>query len=312
MEAKTQKVILTQGIPGSGKSTWAVRLMRDTSFRRANRDDIRALFGDQSLSLKSFFENEVTAIQHTMVLNALRKGNSVVVDDTNLNAKHIKAFKEVIQNYCNQSGKVIGFETKTFTVDVKTCVERDKKRGEDGGRTVGKEVIEKMHKKFVGGVKGGHVKDHYEVLFPIQVESKQNPNLPKCIICDLDGTLCDIDHRDPYDASKCEDDGLNVPVANTIKAFHEKGYKIFLFSGRMDAFKKETENWLEAYEIPYDKLVMRKTDDYRKDSVIKEEIFNHHVLNDYYVEFILDDRDQVVDKWRSMGLTVFQVNYGDF
>jgi len=309
---KIQKVILCQGVPGSGKSTWALTKIRDTSYRRANRDDIRSLFGDASLSLKSFFENEVTTVQHGMILAGLRKGHSVVVDDTNLTAKAVKGMKDLVQSYCNQSGKVVGFETKVFPVEAKTCVERDKKRGEDGGRSVGEDVIKKMHKRYCSGVSGGHIKDQYEALYPVQVNSKQDGNLPKCIISDLDGTLSLLEGRDPYNREDCEDDALNEPVANTIKAFHENGYKVFLFSGRSDAYKKETLNWLDVYEIPYDKLVMRKEGDFRKDSVLKEEMFNHHVLNDYYVEFILDDRNQVVDKWRSMGLTVFQVAYGDF
>ncbi len=306
--SKMQKLVLTIGIPGSGKTTWAMRQLRDKSYRRANRDDIRALIGDSSLSLKSHFEKEVTKMQQDMILNSLRKGYSVLVDDTNLTAKAVNGFKDLIQDYCNQSGKVIGLETKTFPVELKTCIQRDK----DRDRTVGEDVIKKMHKRYVSGVGGGHIKDHYEAIYPLQADTKQDINLPKCIISDLDGTLCLLDDRDPYNREDCEDDRLNEPVANTIKAFHEKGYKIFLFSGRSDAYKQQTVNWLEAYEIPYDKLIMRQEGDVRKDSILKEEIFRHHVLNDYYVEFILDDRNQVVDKWRSMGLNVFQVNYGDF
>ena len=310
--SKTQKVVICQGIPGSGKSTWAMRQLRDTSYRRANRDDIRALFGDASLSLKSFFENEVTSVQQGIILAGLRKGHNIVVYDTNLTGKAVSGMRELVQSYCNQSGKIVGFETKMFPVEVKTCIERDKKRGEEGGRTVGDEVIKKMHKRFCSGVAGGHIRDHYELLFPVQVNDVQDINLPKCIISDLDGTLCLLGNRDPYNREDCEDDDLNEPVANTIKAFHANGYKVFLFSGRSDAYKQETLNWLEFHEISYDKLVMRKEGDFRKDSILKEEMFNHHVKNDYYAEFVLDDRNQVVDKWRSMGLSVFQVNYGDF
>jgi hypothetical protein len=45
---------------------------------------------------------------------------------------------------------------------------------------------------------------------------------------------------------------------------------------------------------------------------VKRELFEKHVLPNYYVEFILDDRQQVVDEWRRMGLTCFQVAPGDF
>jgi hypothetical protein len=58
---------------------------------------------------------------------------------------------------------------------------------------------------------------------------------------------------------------------------------------------------------------MRKAKDNRKDSIIKREIFSEHIHNQYFIEFVLDDRNQVVDTWRKdLKLTCFQVNYGDF
>jgi hypothetical protein len=67
------------------------------------------------------------------------------------------------------------------------------------------------------------------------------------------------------------------------------------------------------HQIPFDELLMRKTGDNRKDSIIKKEIFMEHVQNKYFIEFILDDRNQVVDMWRNdLQLPCFQVYYGDF
>lgn len=58
---------------------------------------------------------------------------------------------------------------------------------------------------------------------------------------------------------------------------------------------------------------MRASEDYRKDAVIKKEIFKREIQNQFYVEFLLDDRNQVVDMWRKeLQLACFQVNYGDF
>ena len=45
---------------------------------------------------------------------------------------------------------------------------------------------------------------------------------------------------------------------------------------------------------------------------MKEEIYQQHIAGQYNVKFVLDDRQQVVDMWRSLGLTVFQVDEGDF
>jgi hypothetical protein len=57
---------------------------------------------------------------------------------------------------------------------------------------------------------------------------------------------------------------------------------------------------------------MRATGDNRKDSIVKEEIYKNDILPEYYVEFVLDDRQQVVDALREMGLQVWQVARGDF
>ena len=58
---------------------------------------------------------------------------------------------------------------------------------------------------------------------------------------------------------------------------------------------------------------MRRRDDSRKDSVVKRELFDAHIRGRYFVELVLDDRDQVVSLWRrDLGLTCLQVDYGDF
>jgi hypothetical protein len=71
--------------------------------------------------------------------------------------------------------------------------------------------------------------------------------------------------------------------------------------------------WLTQHNITFDLLELRKTDDGRMDAIVKKELFDMHIANKYFVEFVLDDRNQVVDLWRNeLGLTCFQVNYGDF
>lgn len=58
---------------------------------------------------------------------------------------------------------------------------------------------------------------------------------------------------------------------------------------------------------------MRAAGDYRKDAVIKKEMFDTQIEGKYFVEFVLDDRNQVVDLWRKdLNLPCFQVYYGDF
>jgi hypothetical protein len=57
---------------------------------------------------------------------------------------------------------------------------------------------------------------------------------------------------------------------------------------------------------------MRKTGDSRKDSVVKDELYQEYVAGKYNVFLVLDDRSSVVEFWRSKGFPCWQVNPGDF
>ena len=57
---------------------------------------------------------------------------------------------------------------------------------------------------------------------------------------------------------------------------------------------------------------MRAEGDNRKDAIVKMELFNKYIRHHYNVRRVYDDRQQVVDMWRSLGLTVLQVAPGQF
>lgn len=57
---------------------------------------------------------------------------------------------------------------------------------------------------------------------------------------------------------------------------------------------------------------MRKDNDFRKDAVIKEEIYKTFIEPKYDVVAVFEDRDQCVESWRNLGLLCCQVWYGDF
>ena len=83
-------------------------------------------------------------------------------------------------------------------------------------------------------------------------------------------------------------------------------------SGRSSEFRAHTERWLQANNIRYSELHMRAEGDQRKDSIVKRELFDAHVRGKWNVSFVLDDRQQVVDMWRGLGLVCLQVAPGDF
>lgn len=132
------------------------------------------------------------------------------------------------------------------------------------------------------------------------------------VICDLDGTLALHDGRGPYDIMKCDTDLPNPPVLAVVLAFRDLGHPILFVSGREDACREKTRAWILAHTGLDGPLFMRQTGDHRPDDVVKRELYEAHVQDQYEVLFVLDDRRRVVDAWRRLGLSCFQVDAGDF
>ncbi len=277
-----KKVILTKGLPASGKTTWAKKLINKhpNMYKRVNKDDLREMLDNSKWSKSS--EKFILKIRDNIILEALDFGKHVIVDDTNLHSKHEINIKELVK------GKAV-VEIKDFTdVPLQICIERDLKRE----KSVGRKVIKSMYNSFL----------KKDVKPP-----KYNPQLPDIVICNLDGTLALHNGRNPYDASTCDQDLLNAPIADIVD--HEK---IVLVSGREDKYREQTLKFLTKYNIRYLKLLMRKTGDFRNDAVVKKEIYGNYIKGNYNVKFVLDDRNRVVEMWRSLGLTCLQVADGDF
>ena len=72
-----------------------------------------------------------------------------------------------------------------------------------------------------------------------------------------------------------------------------------------------TREWLMDNGINFDEFYIRAENDRRPDYVVKEE-FWRHIASTYHIRALLDDRDQVVDHARRLGLPCFQVAYGNF
>ncbi len=283
-----------KGLPGSGKSTLAKKIISENpeSYKRINRDDLRAMF-DNGITSQSN-EKFVKKVRDLLIVKCLEEGKSIVVDDTNLSETNLRRVTQLVREYNIKYNEKVTVEVIEVNTDVAVCIERDALRE----KPVGEKVIRKMHEQFF--------KDAPEYAI-------QNPELPKAIICDLDGTLALMNGRNPFDASKCDQDELNEPVANVLRNYKKLGYEILLVSGREDKYKEPTLRFLEKHTIEFDDLIMRKSNDNRKDSIVKTEIYTDFIKDKYFVEFVLDDRNQVVDTWRKdLKLPCFQVYYGDF
>lgn len=138
--------------------------------------------------------------------------------------------------------------------------------------------------------------------------------MKKAIIVDIDGTLAKMNGRGPFDWVRVGEDKVNEPVRLLVDLYHSSGRgEVIIFSGRDGCCFPETVEWLLNNRIPYTKFYMRPEGNNEKDSVIKRRLYDEFIKDKYEIEFVLDDRDQVVNMWRKdLGLTCLQVDYGNF
>jgi hypothetical protein len=102
-------------------------------------------------------------------------------------------------------------------------------------------------------------------------------------------------------------------VIEAVRAMHAAGNAIVFCTGRDEYSRAETEGWLDLFVgVPYEGLFMRPWRDGRRDSIVKQEIFESQIRDRWRIVGVFEDRQHVVRMWRSLGLTVFQVAEGDY
>lgn len=141
---KTIKLLVLVGIPGSGKSTYARKLVKGSSDKWAivNRDDIRDMLGDYWIPSR---ENLVTDIEDDMIQESLRHGYNVIIDATNINPKTKRRIENNVELMKTFVPYNIIIEYKVIKVSLRTAIRRDFFRGLFGGRKVGKKIIKKFY-----------------------------------------------------------------------------------------------------------------------------------------------------------------------
>lgn len=286
-----------RGIPASGKSTAAAAEAGRTGAVVVTKDDIRAELERTGWVWSQKAERDVLAIRDSRIADALSSGANAISADTNFGLTHEIRLREIAEK-CGAD-----FATLEFRTPLHTCLARNAART----TPVPDHVIKGM-----AATSGWY----NTPTTPVEVVRTSNSTLlPQAIICDLDGTAALFSHhRGPYDHMRCGNDAVNRPVYRVLQALctGRSGTKLFYTSGRDDEARTETEHWLKRELFPPGTLLMRAHGDTRKDSHVKLEMYNTHIRDQYHVLLVLDDRDQVVEMWRALGLTCFQVAKGDF
>jgi predicted kinase len=295
---KPQKIILTRGLPASGKTSWSREFVKNSNgkAKRINKDDLREMVDAAVYSKPN--EQMILNARDNLICTFIEGGaETIIVDDTNFEEKHFNNIKGLTDAFNNLGRHNITVEYKDFLdVPLDVCLERDSLRA----KPVGEKVIKGMHQRYI--------------LPTIKDDTFTNIKNGNTIICDIDGCAAHRCDRNWFEYDKVINDEPDFAVRNIVNAFYQKGYTVLFVSGREGTAicKELTQRWLNENGFNYHALYMRKEGDFRRDSIVKQEIYEQHIKDKYVVEFVLDDRSSVVKTWRELGLKCLQVQPGDF
>lgn len=297
------KLTILRGLSGSGKSTWANSVMGAVV---VSRDSLRAaIFGSdgpdyyQRGDLRQC-EQIITEAEHSAIRAGLSAGKHVISDNTNIETKFIKN----IANIGYEMGAEV--ELKVFDVSLSVAVSQNKMRALRGGRNVPYHVIEKQHARFQSN-------KNWTLTAPVVhkvIPYSGTPGKPKAFLVDIDGTLAHMNgKRGPFDWKNVDLDDVDDVVANLVRTINKSGdYYILVMSGRDKSCAGVTQDWLIDNNIPFDGLFMRPEGDMRKDNIVKQELFDTYIRDNYDIDFVIDDRWQVCKMWLEMGIKVLNVS----
>jgi hypothetical protein len=142
------------------------------------------------------------------------------------------------------------------------------------------------------------------------------------VIFDRDGTLASVAHVAPKDRSQDSWGAFNaslpfdapVPVVAGLLRSIKPGVVRIMTSGRSQGDYPgdrrrlyQMRDWLSKHDLPIDLVIMRPGGDQRRDSVVKRQMYDQIIAPRFDVRFVVDDRPQVVDMWRDLGLPVLAV-----
>lgn len=287
------KLDILCGAPGSGKSTFAKTLKSTYINQDAQGKDHLRLFSE-----------------------ALLRKESIVVDRM--------GFDKAQRARYSEPAKAAGYEVNitVFVVPRRVCMERVLAR--TGHETIKDPVAANSAINLFFAKYEKPAEEEGNVRF-ITYGGGIGEDKPPAIVCDLDGTLCDISARLHFVKKNVEGqkpnwfaffkgiprDEVNMWCSTILNRFKDD-HEIIYCSGRDESCREVTEKWLKDNNLWFGHLFMRSKGDHRQDSIAKEIILDFDILPQFDPIFMIDDRQQVTDMWRRRGFVCLQCAKGDF
>lgn len=271
------RLVILSGLPASGKTTKAKELLAEYGNAvRINRDLLRTMLHFDVWNGKN--EGITRDVARAMVKSLLsgKKCGVVIIDDCNLHPGTAESWRQLARE------RDASFEILRLDTPMEECLYRDSFRE----KSVGRHVIIGMAMQFG--------------LFPKPAKG--------FVLCDLDGTLCNIEHRLHYVRQEPKDwdaffsaipgDTPRNEVLGMIEGYALDGYQIVFVSGRPDNYRQPTELWLSQTFPYYVTILMRRAGDHRPDTIVKEEMLRTYFPDQSWIHCVIDDRRRILDMWK--------------
>lgn len=265
------------------------------------RDEIRAARGKYWIPDQ---EDYISDIEEFEVRSAIKHGLSPIIDATNLNPKTIEKWEKLSVELDIDLEKVY-----LPYISFKEALERDVKRGQEGGRAVGEKTLRSFYKRYYW--------DQYEkeVYGCKQPSTEPDNSLPSAVIFDLDYTVMYRQNRGPFEYAKADTDKVDPRAKWMIQRWIDDGITIIFLTGR-DATNESINAIRKALGIerikidgkyfPYE-ILGRTKGDFRSSVIVKKELYEKEVEGKYNVIMAFDDDQEVVDMYKSKGLFASKV-----
>lgn len=136
------------------------------------------------------------------------------------------------------------------------------------------------------------------------------------ILCDIDGTVANNDHRQHFLEGKKDWDGFFSELSNDIPIYsiiekikkHQfQGKDIIFLTGRPERYREETESWLKKYFNFKFRLLMRKDNDLRNKVIAKEEILRENSIQSGSIHLIYENDEELINYWKTKEVSVYEV-----
>lgn len=298
-------VRVLRGLPASGKTTWTLqRIHRAPTGRiaRINNDDLIASIyptnqpGIRIPGITDFLTQTRLDLLHRLLNLDI---DEIIIDNTNLHTGTVLGLEHATVEH----GATFIVDDRFLRTPIDVCIARDQTRT----HPVGEQVIRKMARQATRLTPWQHSAQPFP---PIT----QNPELPGCVIFDIDGTLAHKHpDRDIYDGTLAHLDTPDEHVTRYARHLIAGGeVDVVIVTGRDARHRDITEQWVATHITPGLPLFTRAAGDNRRDSIIKREILERDILPNWYVHHAIDDRKQVTHMWRQSGIPCWHVAEGDF